>query len=185
MDQKVRKMLKGMGLTNGVAFFQSLPSNGKIYFHEMGYRLSGGLLYKLTEPLANVNDMKMMIRFALGDELVTSEELSEIKLDCKNKVGAQLMIPLCTGTIGEIIGLEEVAGIPEIVDFIQYYKKGDTVGKNVIGTLSQHFGRVSIIADSVKRVHEIVRLIQEVLQIQDNDGNKMNCYPFDINRTLL
>ncbi|MBO5364236.1 MAG: ATP-grasp domain-containing protein [Clostridia bacterium] len=45
MDQQVRQMLKNMGLKNGTAFFQALPCNGKIYFHEMGYRLSGGMLF--------------------------------------------------------------------------------------------------------------------------------------------
>ena len=185
MDQNVRKMLKGMGLSNGVAFFQALPANGKIYFHEMGYRLSGGLLYKLTEPLANVNDMKMMIRFALGDDFVTSEELSDIRLDCKNRIGAQLMIPLCVGTIGEITGINEITSIPEIVDFIQYYHKGDTIEEEKNGTLAQHFGRISMIADSISRVHEIVTTLQTKIKIKDINGNIMNCYPFDLARTQL
>lgn len=185
MDQKVRRMLKGMGLTNGVAFFQSLPSNGKIYFHEMGYRLSGGFLYKLTEPLANINDMKMMIRYALGEELVTDDELSEIKLDCKNKVGAQLMIPLCTGTIGSIEGLDDIKTIPELVDFIQYYEIGDSITGDKIGTLSQHFGRFTVIADSMERVNEIVDYIQRVLTINDTEGKRLNCYPFNFNRTKM
>ena len=185
MDQNVRKMLKGMGLSNGVAFFQALPANGKIFFHEMGYRLSGGLLYKLTEPLANVNDMKMMIRFALGDDFVTNEELSAIRLDCKNKVGAQLMIPLCAGTIGEITGINEIKYIPEIVDFFQYYHKGDIIEEKTIGTLAQHFGRISMIADSIGRVHEIVTTLQAIIRIKDINGNIMNCYPFDLTRTQL
>ena len=74
-------------------FFQALPYRGKIYFHEMGYRLSGGMIYKLTEPLMGINDMKMMIRNALGGDCLTPDEAEKIDLTCQGRCGAQLMIP--------------------------------------------------------------------------------------------
>ena len=76
MDASVRRMLRGMGLKNGTAFIQSLPCDGKIYFHEMGYRLSGGMMFKLTEPLVGINDMRLMLRYAVGAGTVTDGELS-------------------------------------------------------------------------------------------------------------
>lgn len=185
MDANVRKMMKSMGLKNGVAFFQSLPSGGKIYIHEMGYRLSGGFLYKLSNPLSNVHDMQMMIRFALGEEIATDEELSKVRLVFDGKIGAQLMCPLKPGTISEISGLDEIRKIPELVDFIQYYKEGDTVSASAVGTLSQHFGRFTLIADDRERVQEIVCEIQSILRVKDTDGNIMNCYPFNFERTKM
>ena len=184
MDQNVRKMLKGMGLKNGTAFIQSLPCDGKIYFHEMGYRLSGGMIFKLTTPLVGVNDMKMMIRCALGEEMFAVDEVENIDTRCNGKAGVQFMIPLNAGKIGKIEGLEEAKAVKGVTDFIQYYNEGDTVEERFIGTLAQHFGRFTIIADGEKEIFESISKIQTILNVIDVDGNIMNQMKFDINRAL-
>lgn len=182
MDRNVRAMIKGIGIRNGTVFFQSLPYKGKICFHEMGYRLSGGMIYKLTEPLMGINDMKMMIRFALGGDCITEDEIDQIDLNCHGKVGAQLMIPLNSGTIGKVEGLEASKALPTVTDFIQYYREGETVRKEFIGTLQQHFGRFTFIADSVDKLTETVRFIQANLVIRNTDNERMNVLQFDLNR---
>lgn len=185
MDQSVRNMLKGMGIKNGTAFFQALPYNGKIYFHEMGYRLSGGMLFKLTEPLMGINDMMMMIRFSMGGEMCTEEEKNNLDVHCSGKFGGQLTVPLCIGEIASIEGLEESKNDANIVDFIQYYTVGDKITEEKIGTLAQHFGRFTIIADSLQSINNTIKSINEKLVIRDTNGNIMNSIKFDINRTLI
>lgn len=182
MDAKVRKMLKGMGLCNGTAFIQSLPYKGKIYFHEMGYRLSGGMMFKLTEPLAGINDMKLMLRIASGGESITDEEINKLDISCGGKIGAQLMCPLGVGTIGKIEGLEEIKNHPNLVDFIQYYNIGDTVEQKVIGTLGQHFCRITFITNSKEEAIEAINYFQSKLAIYDTNGLRMNNLPFDAGR---
>ena len=185
MDANVRQMIKGMGIKNGTAFFQALPYNGKIYFHEMGYRLSGGMLYKFTEPLMGINDMKMMIRFALGGPMCTAEEEARLDITCGGRFGAQLMIPLCEGTIASISGLEEARAIPCVTDFIQYHHIGSTITDEHIGTLGQHFGRFTLISDSEDILLSAVETINKQLIIQDSEGNQMNCLLFDVARTNI
>lgn len=185
MDQNVRKMIAGMGLKNGIVFFQALPLGDKIYFHEMGYRLSGGMIYKLAGPLTHVNDMQMMIRFAVGDPICTDEEIEQIDVNCSGKIGVKLMVPLEPGTIGAIEGLEESKQLPAVKDFLQYYYEGDTVDPKVVGTLSQHFGRFSIIADSDEEAFRTVNTIQNRLKVCNTEGQRMNTMPFDLNRVHL
>ena len=182
MDLQVRAMIKGMGITKGTVFFQSLPYKGKIYFHEMGYRLSGGIIYKLTEPLMGINDMKMMIRCALGGECITKEEANSIDLKCNGHFGAQLMVPMNAGTIKKIEGLEEAMSISVVTDFIQYYQVGDTVEEEYIGTLQQHFGRFTMIADNEDEIIDSVQAIQSMLKIYGDDGKQMNQLQFNISR---
>lgn len=182
MDCAVRKMLKGMGLKNGTAFFQALPYKGRIYFHEMGYRLSGGMLFKFTDPIMGINDMKMMIRYALGGEMCTAEELQKLQSGGNGKLGAQLTVPLNAGTIAAINGLEELKMLPCVTDFIQYYRVGDTVNESAIGTLGQHFCRFTMIADSADKLTQTINRISETLLITDTDGKKMNELKFDTNR---
>ena len=176
-------MLKDMGLKNGTAFFQALPYNGKIYFHEMGYRLSGGMLFKFTDPMLGINDMKMMIRLALGEEICSDEALQSIDVTANKKIGAQLTVPLWEGTIASVEGLEELKKIPCLLDFIQYYKVGDTVRPEHIGTLGQHFGRFSMIADTHEEIVAAVERISKELVIKDENGKVMNLFHFDMDRT--
>ncbi len=182
MDLQVRNMIRGMGIKKGTVFFQSLPYNGKIYFHEMGYRLSGGMIYKLTEPLVGLNDMKMMIRCALGGECITKEEGKSIDLMCNGRFGAQLMVPMNVGTIARVEGLEDSKNLPTVTDFIQYYNIGETVKKEYIGTLQQHFGRFTMIADSTEEIYDAVKKIQSMLKVIDTDGKQMNTLQFDLTR---
>lgn len=182
LDQNVQKMFRDMGLKNGVAFIQAIPYKGKIYCHEMGYRLSGGMIYKITEPLMGINDMKMMLRYALGEQLVTKEELNYVDLKQENKVMAQLMIPLECGTIASVEGLEEILTWPNILDFLQYYKVGDSIVPEVYGTLGQHFGRFTLKADNKEEMLELINKIQLNLQIEDIEGNDMYVMKFDIAR---
>ena len=181
IDAKMRWMLKEMGLTNGTAFIQALPYDGKLYFREMGYRLSGGMMFKLTEPLVGINDMKMMIAYALGEDRYTEQEMANIDLHYSG-YGLQLMIPLRAGTITAVEGLEEIKTMPVVTDFIQYYQVGNTVTDKVIGTLGQHFGRFTIICDDLETAKSILHQIQETLRVFDENGQQMNCYPFDTDR---
>jgi len=182
MDAKVRKMLKAMGLKNGTAFIQSLPCDGKIYFHEMGYRLSGGMIYKLTDPMVGVNDMKMMIRYALGGEMITDEEIANLDVTKMKHIAAQLMVPLNVGTLTRIEGLEKAKNHPAVKDFIQYYQVGQHMAQSNVGTLQQHFGRFSIIADTEEEICATVTAIQNELRIYDTEGNRMNSMQFDLGR---
>ena len=182
MDKNVRSMIRGMGIKNGTVFFQSLPYKGRIYFHEMGFRLSGGMIYKLTEPLMGINDMKMMIRYALGGACITDEEIKRIDLVGNGRIGAQLMIPLNAGVVGKVEGLEDTLKIPEVTDFIEYYDVSDMVKPDFIGTLQQHFGRYTLIGDSEEIVHNAISQIQEHLRVYNSEGKIMNSMKFDLAR---
>lgn len=148
----------------------------------MGYRLSGGMMFKLTEPLAGINDMKLMLRIASGGESITDEEINKLDISCGGKIGAQLMCPLGVGTIGKIEGLEEIKNHPNLVDFIQYYNIGDTVEQKVIGTLGQHFCRITFITNSKEEAIEAINYFQSKLAIYDTNGLRMNNLPFDAGR---
>lgn len=182
LDLNIRRMFADMGLKNGVAFIQSIPYKGKIYCHEMGYRLSGGMIYKITQSIMQINDMEMMIRFALGEPLISKEEISRIE-NAKSDVSiAQLMIPLNCGTIMSIEGLDEIKNMKGVDDFLQYYHIGDTVEKKYLGTLAQHFGRFTLSSQSKEGIIELVNQIQSKLKIIDTKGNNMYTMLFNTAR---
>lgn len=182
MDEKVRNMIRGMGLENGTVFFQALPYKGKIYFHEMGFRLSGGLIFKLTEPLMGINDMQMMIRYAVGGKIITDDEIEKIDISLAGRCGGQFMIPMTAGTISRIDGVDDTKANDNVRDFLQYYEEGDVVKTEYIGTLQQLFGRYTLVADNKKEMIETIDDLQKRVQVWSDDGQLMTNMPFDLNR---
>ena len=187
-DGDMRRLLSELELSDGVAFFQTVPLDGSFYCMDMGYRLSGGMFCKITEPLLGINDMKMMIRYALGGEICTDEEK---RLLCENALRsegvqpfAQLTVPLNAGTVASVNGLEEALAHPCVTDFLQYYRVGDTVSEDVIGTLGQHFGRFTLTGESKAELLSAVNEIQSHLSIKDTLGREMFTLRFDTSRVL-
>ncbi len=182
IDNSVKKMFEDIDVKNGALFLQALPDNGSLYFHEMGFRLSGGLTYKITEAANGINDLKMMIRYALGGQMCTEDERENIDPYLGGKLAAILCIPLGVGTIGKIEGLDYILGELEIEDFVQYYGVGDAITSDKIGTLMQHFGRFKFFASSKQEMVSKIEQIQDLLRVKDVEGNDMIYLRFDTKR---
>ncbi len=99
-------------MKNGVCFLQALVTEGQILFHEMGLRLSGGLMYKLTDERNGVNDLKMMIRHTMGERMCSPEEESRITPISNGVVAGSLCVPLGIGTVSHIGGLRILFSLP-------------------------------------------------------------------------
>ena len=181
-DQKIRATIQEMGLKNGTVFAQAIPFDGEYYCHDMGYRLSGGITYHISEALTGINDMKMMLRYALGGPICTPEEISQIDPISKGKVIGQLMIPLMNGTIASIQGMSRLENDPAVLHHIQYYHEGDTIAAEDLGTLSQQFARIYIVADNKEQLVSHINRIQDTISIKDTRGNEMFVLRFDTDR---
>lgn len=181
-DAKVRATINDMGLKNGTVFAQTLPFDGEFYCHDMGYRLSGGITYHLSEALTGINDMKMMLRYAMGGPVCTPEEVARINPVPRGKVAGQLMIPLMAGTIASIKGMDGLKNNPAVLSYIQYYHEGDTIRQQDLGNLGQQFARIYILADNKENLVKQVNQIQDRISVKDTNGNEMFTLRFDTNR---
>lgn len=177
-------MFKSIGIKNGTFFMQALvdQEDDQIYFHEMGLRLSGGLIFSMLEAACGYNDVQMMIRYALGGPMATKEEITRIDPFMHNHYVGSLAIPLKDGTIGSISGISQIKRDRRVLDFAQYYFNGGIVKPEYIGTLSQHFCRVKLITDSIDEYKNLVNWIQDTIQIRDIEGKNMLYRRFDTNR---
>lgn len=173
INENAIRMFKALGIRNGTLFMQALIEDDNIYFHEMGLRLSGGLTYKMTEDVLGVNDLKMMIRYALGLPLCTQEEKQRISPYLDGKYAGSLSIPLKPGIISKIVGVEKIKKLKGIVDFTQYYQNGSEIDDRMIGTLMQLFGRIKITCDSKREFVTLVNNIHEILEIRDQYDTDM------------
>lgn len=186
INQNVTAMFKSIGLCNGSFFMQALiDDDGQIYFHEMGLRLSGGLVFKMFEETCGYNDLEMMIRYAMEGIMATPQEEAKINPYFNGIYTCSLTIPLKTGTISKIEGLETVTLNKNVIELIQYYHEGDTIKDEYIGTLSQHFGRVKIVANEIEKIYDTIHFIHKTLKISDPNMNNLIYKNFDLNRLKL
>ena len=184
INPHVVEMFESIGVKNGTFFMQALVDQDtkQIYFHEMGLRLSGGLIYSMLEASCGYNDVKMMIRYALGGPMATEEELSRIDPYMHGHYVGSLTIPLKKGKIRQIEGVDIVRRHPNVTDFVQYYHEGDEINENVIGTLMQHFCRVKMMTSSVEEYYALVSMIQDTVKIIGREGEDMIYRKFDVSR---
>lgn len=184
IDQNVKEMFKGLGIKNGAFFMQALvdPADGQIYFHEMGLRLSGGLIYPITESTTGINDAKMMIRYALGMSFSSPTEIEKIDTSLNGQFAVSVCYPLKVGKIQHIEGIDLCKAKLNIVDFVQYYFVGDEITENKIGTLDQHFCRIKLLLHNYNELEESIQYIMDHLKIVDTNDNDMLYSRFDTKR---
>lgn len=181
INDNVIEMFKSIGINNGTFFMQALPEND-FYFHEMGLRLSGGLSYKITEPINGINDLKMMIKYAMGEEFASEEEIAAVDPYLHGKYAGILSIPLAVGKIDHIEGLEDIRKRPEITSIVEYYYEGGVVEEKYIGTLLQLYARFKFVTNTYDEIVSMINYIQDTLKITSDKGENMIYKYFDVNR---
>lgn len=184
INPQVIAMFKSIGIRNGTFFMQALfdEEDNQIYFHEMGLRLSSGLIFSMLEASCGYNDVQMMIRYALGGPMVTEEELPKIDPYMHGHFIGSLTIPLKSGVVGKIEGMSALRADARVLDCAQYYRTGDVVKPESIGTLAQHFCRVKMMTNSVEEYKSMVEWVQSVVKVFNADGENMIYRSFDVNR---
>lgn len=181
INNNVISMFNDLHVENGSFFMESLPSEN-LYFHDMGLRMSGGLIYKVIEPILGINDLRMMIRYAVEGVFATDDEFDKIDPTIKGHYACSFCIPLSAGKISSISGLDDISKMPYISSIVQYYHEGDIVTADKIGTLLQHFGRIKFITKSYDDISKVIEYIQNTLRITGTNGEDMIYKYFDVNR---
>lgn len=167
LDYKVKEMLKGMKLENGVILIQSLFENKSFYVYEMAYRLSGEKHYQIIEKQTGVNLLEMMINLAIEEKYQT---LSSVDTNSYSP-SCNLSYLLGEGEIKEIKGLEMLQTIPSVISYLCTQNVGDKI--EATGSYSQMFMRINIIAKNSLDLKEIINQINSELKVISKDGRDM------------
>lgn len=173
-DKQIRSMFKALGYENGPFFFQILPDGDKLYVYEMGLRVSGGMIYNLTEVASGNNTLRMLINYAVTGKMCEKDELNKINPHFNGKHVASLSVPLKEGVIASIEGLKIIKQLPWLVDLTQYYRIGDEISPKHINTLDQLFARITIMADDEEKLTKRLFEVRSTIKIYDQNGYLMN-----------
>ena len=173
VDPYVAKAFTAIGLKNGAFFFQAIPDGEKIYIYEMGLRVSGGMIYNMTEATSGNNTLKMLIHY--GATGTMCEEKDEMMIDASfnGKVASTMAFPLKIGKIASYTGFEDVAKYPGVIDLTRYYNEGDEILQKHVNTLDQLFARIMVSADNMEELWTTLRSIRNHVSVKNDKGEEM------------
>lgn len=178
LNDKVIEMFKFIGIQNGMIFIQSFVEAGKLIFYEMGFRLTGSLEYKLISKINDINPMEMLINYALTGKMHETDIKRCINPNFK-EWGCNVTFLAKPGIVGDIVGIKEVALIPEVIDVVPTYKEGDEIPLSATGTLAQVIIRVFAISKTKQELAEVINKIHNVIRVYSIKGENMLLETFD------
>jgi biotin carboxylase len=170
VDQRIRKMIEGLKIDNGLVFIQSLYDDGDFYIYEMGFRLSGEQHYQVIEKQTGVSLLEMMLDLSVGKE-TDNYSLKEYDGGFMPFPSCNLSILLGAGTIAEIRGIDEILELPEVISFVSSRHVGD--GIEMTGSYAQMFGRFNIVAQTTEDLDRVINKINKTLQVISSDNREM------------
>ena len=176
VDPYVKQTFESIRLTNGVFFFQAIPDGDNIYIYEMGLRISGGMIYNMTEATSGNNSLKMLIHHCMTGEMCEDKDIQMIDARFKGKYASTMSFPLRLGEIASVIGFDSLHNKKGVIDFTKYYNIGDTILQKHVNTLDQLFGRVMVVADNKTDLFDLLKEIRNNVSVRDIENNEMIKY---------
>ncbi len=180
VDRKIKNMISGLGMKNGVLFLQLFYDDGEFMAYEPGYRLNGGSTYWLIDECCGYNQIDMLLNFAVTGKMTDITNVAELeKPDFNGKYGFLLIVPLKRGKIGKISGVDTIKKLPDVGIVVQDYKEGEEV--KALGTTKANFAYILIVSNSKKELADTIDTIHKTLVIENEQGEDMIFARFDTN----
>lgn len=181
VDEKMKKVFSDMELKNGTINVQCLTNGEEFFCYEAGYRLGGEQMYFFTEKLTGINVCKMMVNYALTGCMSEEPDILNKNNPYFDKPCLSYYIPLKSGTISVLEGMDKVKLLPGVINVTQLRRVGDKIFKD--DSLSQICLRMHVMADNVEELAKTVDIINQTLIILDEYGNDMMLEKFDLRKT--
>lgn len=176
VDEKLRALIRDIGVRDGIAVVQCIATEEKITAFEMGLCLNGGNDWKILSAVNGINHMKMLIHHSLTGNM--GDSLAKDDPELKEYLATYVMYAH-DGVVGSA-GCEGVAALDGILDISPYVYVGKTVPDR--GTTQQRVYSFKIRAKTLREMAETVRSIQMRVSVKDTEGRDMMFTPFDTDR---
>ena len=174
VEPKVLDMIHGIGLKNAFLSLQGFVVDNDFLFHETALRMGGGQSYLFTQALNGISSLDLLIEYALTGE-IKSAIASEKDNPFFSKVCANYYIPLKTGTIAEIRGVDLVNSMPQVLQNKQFKFAGDKIASG--SSLDCVCFRIHVMDDSKEALARTLCKISETIKVLDENGKEMQLQP--------
>ncbi len=176
-EEKVKNMLHGMDVKNGVLFLQAFIENNSVYIYEPGFRLNGAQEHMIVSELTGIDAKELLINYAL-DGKMSNKDIQLLADPYFHGMYACKLSPLVKeGKIGNILGVEKIRCFNGVVSVNPNYENGDVVAG--LGTQRQMAANIFIVAPTLELLKERIDTVIAEFRVTDENGNDMLLLPFD------
>lgn len=176
IDGPVKDFIKGIGIKNGVVFFQGIANDDEIKIFEMGFRLNGANDYKAIRRQNGTDYMKMLISHSLTGSMGDSLENDDARF---KKYLCTFCVYIHGGTVGKV-DCSALDGLEGVSSYTVWADPGRVIPED--GTTLQRAIIAKLECDSLEDVAKLINYIQSNIVFDDENGNNMLFPPFDTNR---
>lgn len=164
------RMIKGLGIQNGIISMEGMISEEKMYIIETQFRFGGTHFDKFVTLDTGVDLMKMMIEFSLMGHF-DSFDLSKTMNPRFKGIYACQNLQINPGIIARIGGIDQVKALSGVDWLIQLKSIGDGIVAD--GSTARNFAKIGLSGGSRKELYILMDKIQSLLDIRDADGSDM------------
>lgn len=169
VNDKVISMLKKNKFENGMIAFQTFVDESGFYFCEMCFRPSGGHHYILIEDQNKIDEMSLLIEFAVNGSCSKSWHAENETPYFRNNCAMVKIIGKAGAVVGKYEGIEKVRSRKEVIKAIPMINLGDTVGAD--GTTAQILATVWYRCSAEQDPEMVAQEIADDFRIEDTEGN--------------
>lgn len=182
LDEKMRNMLLGFGIKNGITSMQGFyTTSGEFKFFEMGYRLGGTAQYRYTMHVNGISSFEMMMNHALTGKMGGYDQNLDTPFFSKKCCTLSLLSK--GGKVAKIVGVEEARSEKGVLCIENRYKVGDVI--KATRTISQFHIRLFLVADTEEEMALLIEKMQNSIHAYDENGESMLITQFDTSRLLF
>lgn len=180
LNNKVITIFQDDGWNDGVLFIQGKVNETGFTFFEMNYRIGGSNIYKFIAEINQINYLEMCINYSLTGKMLGYDLNQDNPFFDKNC--CNLNIYVREGTIGQIIGIDEIKNFDGIIAYDQHFNLGEKVPYS--GTLDQIIFRFYVMQDNLIKLKNTIESICNTIEVKNEKGENM-LYEFSkLNRDI-
>jgi hypothetical protein len=179
VHDRMRSLLESLRIDNGILSLQAFVEGGQILFYDTAYRITGGQAYFFIKEINGLDQLSMLVWFALTGRMNEPDISSLNDLFFKGKCAVNLVFLARTGRIGRIEGLEAARNHPAVINLTQKHMPGDLITEQ--GTLQQVVCRVHLVTGTRSEMLAVIGEIQQIIQVADDKGQDMLLNRYQVN----
>ncbi|MCM1308223.1 MAG: ATP-grasp domain-containing protein [Butyrivibrio sp.] len=178
INDKFKSFLAGIGVKNGIATFQGIVADDRIYVFETGLRVNGNNDWKIVEKCNGINYVKMMISHSLTGEM--GDDLSKDN-PYFDKYYCTLPFYSHGGTIAKL----EFDKVLEF-DWAEISSQSAGVGTEILedGTARQKVISIIVEADNYEQLLSRIEEVQKNIIVENEEGISLLFEKFNTNKLV-
>lgn len=177
VNDRMKQMLKKLGIRNGPVFFQGFVDNDTVRFYDPGFRFPGAEYETMLKQVTEIDFMKIMVEFAMTGKMnISGINFSDDIAMLRGKVAGMWLPTVGAGTVGRIIGFEALNEIPGVVCYTVRHKPGDVIRNT--GDVNHLLCEINMVAENLTEYRRLFHRVQDTIHVFDDEGRDMMISPF-------